>query len=75
MSINFTFGTPEKAGAVHQIVNEAIQTKNLKAAVEKHGQSLTPEENRALLSLTPTELNALDSVNRKLAPLGISSLY
>lgn len=74
MSVN-VFKSPAKAGAVHQIVNEAIRTKNLKAAVEKHGQSLTPEENRVLLSLSPAELNALESVNRKLAPLGISSLY
>jgi len=68
-------GSPEKARAVQLVVSEAIRTNDLKAAVAKHGQALTPEERTVLQNLTPAELNALASVNAKLAPLGLSSLY
>jgi hypothetical protein len=60
---------------VQFVVGEAIRTKDLKAAVARHGQALTAEERSVLQSLTPAELNALASVNAKLAPLGLSSLY
>ena len=75
MSTGVGFKSPEKARLVQQIVTEAIATKDLKTAVAKQGKLLTPEENKALQSLTPAELNALASVNAKLGPLGISSLY
>lgn len=75
MSMTRGFATPEKARAVQLVVSEAIRTKDLKAAVAKQSQLLTPEESKVLQSLSPAELNALASVNAKLAPLGLSALY
>ncbi|MHB8883054.1 MAG: hypothetical protein ACYC69_16285 [Thermodesulfovibrionales bacterium] len=75
MSVRINLSTSQKANTVNQIVTEAIATKNLKAAIEKHGKSLSGEERNVLLGLSSAELAALESLNRKLAPLGINAMY
>lgn len=75
MSTTMGFRSPDKARAVQLVIAEAIRTKDLKAAVAKQAPLLTAEENKALQSLSPAELNALASVNAKLGPLGLSALY
>ena len=75
MSINGTFGTSAKAQAVAQILSEGFISKNMQAAVNKRGAQLTVQDTNVLLSLTDAELAAMQSVNTKLAPLGLSALY
>ena len=74
MSIGLSM-SPQKAKVVNQIVTEAARSKDLGAAIQKHGQSLTAEEKKVLSSLSPAELGAIASINKKLAPLGLSALY
>ncbi len=68
-------GTSAKAAAVNQIMQETFRSRNLSVTLAKYGSTLTQTDKAALLSLTPTELDALQSINVKLAPLGISALY
>ena len=75
MSISGTFGSSEKALAVSQILNEGIPTRNLTAAIEKRRAVLSDADRNVLLSLTDAELAAMQSINAKLAPLGLSALY
>lgn len=75
MSISGVLGSSQKATAVSQILAEGITTKNLSAAIDKHGAVLTPTDKSVLLSLTAAELTTLQSINTKLAPLGINALY
>ena len=79
MSITGTFGTSQKAQAVAQILSQGIATRNMQAVVNKRGAQLpaqlTAQDQSVLLSLTDAELAAMQSVNTKLAPLGLSALY
>lgn len=75
MSINLTFGTSAKAAAVSQIVTEGIRSRSLDAALTRHGALLSSDDKATLLALTVEELAALESVNTKLAPLGIDAMY
>jgi hypothetical protein len=59
--------------AFSQIVNEASRTKNIQAAIERHGAALSPQEKNILLSLTAADLAALERINGKLAPLGVKA--
>jgi hypothetical protein len=58
---------------INKVLNEAIKTTNMKAAVEKYGASLSREVKNILQSLTPSDLMALRSIKSKLAPLGSGS--
>jgi hypothetical protein len=53
------------------ILNESIETKNIRAAIDRNGKSLTPREKEILLSLSPTELGVLGSFRKKLSRLGV----
>ena len=75
MTISGVLGSSQKAGAVSQVLAEGIATKNLSAAIDKYGAVLTPTDKNVLLSLTAAELSTLQSINTKLAPLGINALY
>ena len=75
MSINLMFGSSAKAAAVSQIMAEGIQTRSMQTVISKYGSTLTPTDKSALLSLTDQELTALQSINTKLAPLGINAMY
>ncbi len=74
MSIGLSM-SPQKAKVMDQIVTEAARSKDLGASIQKYGQSLTAEEKKVLSSLSPAELGAIASINKKLAPLGLSALY
>lgn len=54
-----------------RILNEAIETRSIGAAVERNGKSLAPAEKQILLSLSPAELETLGSLRRKLGKLGV----
>ena len=75
MSVSLVFGSSAKANTVNQILSRGISTGNLSGAVATYGGTLPEADKSVLLSLTQTELAALQSINTKLAPLGISSLY
>jgi hypothetical protein len=75
VSIAGVFGTSAKANMVSQVLSTGLARGNLSAAITQYGAQLTLEDKNVLLSLTPGELSALQSVNAKLAPLGISALY
>ena len=75
MSVSLVVGSSAKAATVNKILTQGISTKNLSGAIAQHGGTLTEADKSVLLSLTATELSALESINPKLAPLGISALY
>jgi hypothetical protein len=75
MSIQVGFKSAAKARAVQQVVAEAMRTNDLKGAVAKQANLLTLQEREVLQSLSSAELKALASVDAKLSPLGLSSLY
>ena len=54
-----------------QILNEAIETGDMQAALNRQGKLVYPKERQILLSLTPQELKYLSSFRRKLAQLGV----
>jgi hypothetical protein len=54
-----------------RILNEAIQTRNIGAAIERNGKSLAPAEKQILLSLSAAELETLRSFRQKLGRLGV----
>lgn len=75
MSIADSVLTTEKARLVSRVASEAIKSRNLDDAVQKFGQGLSVKEISALKALSQDELKALVSIDAKLAPLGLTSLY
>lgn len=78
MSINGSFGTSQKAQAVAQILSEGMVSRNMQVVVNRRGAQLSllsAQDKNVLLSLTDAELAAMQSINAKLAPLGLSALY
>jgi hypothetical protein len=53
-----------------QMLDDAIASRSMKAAIDKSGKVLNPEEQRILLSITVTELDVLGSFRRKLYRTG-----
>jgi hypothetical protein len=64
------FGNP----AVVTVLNEANQTKNMSAAIARHSAKLTEAEKKTLMSLTQADLEAMQRINAKLAPLGVKAV-
>jgi len=60
--------------AINQVLMEAGNTRNMQAAINKYGGSLSPQEKTRLLSLTQADLAALSSINKKLSPLGVTAM-
>jgi len=52
--------------AIVMVLEEAQRTRNMNAAIEKHGKSLTADEKRILLGISAGELAALQSARSKL---------
>ena len=75
MTITAMFGSSAKANAVSQVLAEGMTGQNLAVAIDKHRGVLTEADKQVLMTLTPIELSTLQSINAKLAPLGISALY
>lgn len=75
MSVVGTVMSADKARIVKQVATEAIKTRDLDGALRKFGQGLSSKEASAIKTLTLDELNALVSIDAKLAPLGLTSLY
>jgi hypothetical protein len=55
-----------------RVLTEAGRTRDMQSAIRRMGLNLSPEEKTMLLSLTKEELQALQTINEKLAPLGVS---
>jgi hypothetical protein len=75
MSLGGISMSTEKVRVVKQVAAEAIKSRDLDGALRKFGQGLSTKEISALKTLTLDELDALASIDAKLAPLGLSSLY
>jgi hypothetical protein len=55
-----------------KVLNEAGKTRDVQAAIRKYGSALSQEEKNALQSLTREDLQSLQTINNKLAPLGVN---
>lgn len=65
-----------KARAIRRLFNEAMDSGDMAAAINKHRRDAQLNDNQvaALRSITREELAALKSLRSKLAPVGISEL-
>jgi hypothetical protein len=54
-----------------RVLNEALHTRSIDAAIGKFGAGLTAQEQQVLRSLTPSELDVLASFRGKLLRLGV----
>jgi len=70
-------GTPARAAnergeKLNKLLWKAVDTGDMEAAISQYGGSvnLTRSEEKALLSLSSSELNALGSIISKLSPIG-----
>lgn len=52
--------------AVLQVLEDAMASRSMTSALQKHDRSLTPDEKRILAGITPEELALLQSARRKL---------
>jgi hypothetical protein len=61
----------KKHKALRELLQEAVKSKDVKEAIEKHGKDaeLTGEQEKALLELTKEDLTAIGDINKKLRPL------
>jgi hypothetical protein len=55
-----------------RVLTEAGRTRDMQSSIQRLGLNLSREEKTMLMSLTKEELQALQTINEKLAPLGIS---
>lgn len=55
-----------------KVLTEAGKTRDVQAALRKYGSALSQEEKNALQSLTREDLQSLQTINNKLAPLGVN---
>jgi hypothetical protein len=60
--------TAPRRQLIQQVLYEASRTKNMPATIEKYGTSLSPQEKNILLSLTPADLAALESIYKRIPP-------
>jgi hypothetical protein len=58
--------------AFYKVLTEAGKTRDVQAALRKYGSALSQEERNALQSLTREDLQSLQTINNKLAPLGVN---
>jgi hypothetical protein len=65
----------DRARALNQALVEGMTTRNIAAAIGKRGSLLTQADKNVLLGLSDGELSVLQSINAKLAPLGLTTLY
>ena len=54
-----------------RVLNDALRTRNIDAAIGKSGGGLTAQEQQVLRSLTPSELDILATFRGKLFRLGV----
>jgi hypothetical protein len=53
---------------IHQILMDAMETKDIRISVRKYGDALTREQKDMLFSLTKDDLDKLASIYKKLKP-------
>ncbi|GEM_PF-2732507 len=58
--------------AFYKVLTEAEKSRDVQAALRKYGSALSQEEKNALQSLTREDLQALQTINNKIAPLGVN---
>jgi hypothetical protein len=63
----FAVSSSEKL-VIHQILMDAMETKDIRISVRKYGDTLTMEQKNILFSLTKDDLDKLASIYKKLKP-------
>ncbi|GEM_PF-2682723 len=63
----FAINNSEKQ-VIHQILMDAMESKDIRISVRKYGAALTQEQKDILFSLTKDDLDKLASIYKKLKP-------